>query len=118
MTLNLEGLDAGILGLADGHNLHAGSHAAAGLNGDAGELGGQLLLGAIGMRLRLGGVIGIGVAELHDEIVLRAIDAGAVPEAASRHRLDVGDVRRRESGRQFDDHAPAGQFHVQRVGRV
>ncbi|MNM64297.1 hypothetical protein D3C81_756870 [compost metagenome] len=81
------------------------------------EFGRQLALRAA-ERLGLGGIVGVGIAELHHEVVLRAVDAGAVPEVLVGEGLDVADMARSELRRQLDDHPPGRQVHVQQVGRV
>ncbi len=81
------------------------------------ELGRELARGAA-ERLCLGGIIGVGIAELHHEIVLRAVDALAIPEMLVGKGLDVGHVLRRECRGQLDDDAAGRQVHVQQVGRV
>ncbi|KAG1393922.1 hypothetical protein G6F59_014269 [Rhizopus arrhizus] len=81
------------------------------------EFGRQLACGAA-ERLGLGRVIGVGIAELHHEVVLRTVDAGAVPEVFVGEGPDVGDMARGELRRQFDDHPASRQVHVQQVGRV
>ncbi len=78
------------------------------------ELGGQVGLRAA-QRPRLGRVVGVGIAELDHEVVLRTVDAGAVPEALACQGADVVGVFRREFRRQFDDDATAVQVHVQQV---
>ncbi|MNV19719.1 hypothetical protein D3C71_1105960 [compost metagenome] len=84
--------------------------------GRALELGRQMLLGTA-HRLGLGAVVGIHVAELDDEVVLRAIDAQPVPEVLARHGADVAGMLGGEFRRQLDDDAAAFQVHVQRVLR-
>ncbi|MNV52886.1 hypothetical protein D3C71_1450000 [compost metagenome] len=81
------------------------------------ELGRERALGAA-ERLCLGGIVRIGIAELHHEIVLRAVDTLAIPEVLVGQCLDVAHVLRRERRGQFDDDAAGGQVHVQQVGRV
>lgn len=69
-------------------------------------------------RFGFGWRLAIRVAELHHEIVLRAIDAQPVPEALMRQRTDVGDVLWRELRRQLDDDPPGIQFQVQGAVRI
>ena len=58
------------------------------------------------------------VAPLHDEVVLRAVDAHAVPVALVREGADVAGMLGREPWREFDDDTAARQFQVDRVGGI
>src|SRR5690606_25580478 len=60
--------------------------------GGAGELGRQLVGGGVGQRPGLGRVAAVGIAPLHHEVVVRAVDAQAVVPARLRQCADVGDV--------------------------
>ncbi len=82
--------------------------------GGAGEFGRKFGLG-LAQRFGLGRVFAVGVAPLHDEVLVRAVDAQAVPVAAAGQGADVGCVRRCECRREFDHDAAAVEFQVERV---
>ena len=69
---------------------------------------------ALGQRL-----VAFVIAPLDDIIVLDAVDFGPVPPAAAGQCADVGDVNRRERGRELHHHfAATGQLeHQQILGR-
>src|SRR5690606_37741471 len=58
------------------------------------------------------------VAPLHDQVVLRAVDAYAVPVALVGEGADVRHVLGRELRRELDHHAAGGQLQVDRVVRI
>lgn len=70
------------------------------------ELGRQLTAGAA-ERAGSFGRLGVGVAPLHDVVVLRAQDRQAVEVALVRQRADVGGVLRGEARRELDHHLAA-----------
>ncbi len=60
--------------------------------------------------------LGIAIAPLSDVIFLHAVDGGLVPPAGTGEAAHVGDMDRREIGRELDDHSPAvGEVHDQQI---
>jgi hypothetical protein len=53
------------------------------------------------------GLLALVIAPLRYIIVLHTINGGAIPPAAIGKRADIGDVDRRELGRQLHHHVPA-----------
>ena len=62
------------------------------------------------------GDLGVAIAPLGDIIVLHPVDGGVVPPAGAGEAADVGDMDRREIGRELDDHrAAVGQIDDQQI---
>src|SRR6185312_16476516 len=60
----------------------------------------------------------LGIAPLHDEIILYALYWETVEIVLAHELFDVGDVARREARRELDDHSACRQLHVKRVLRI
>jgi len=59
-----------------------------------------------------------GISPLGNVVVLYPNDGQPVEIPRPSERLDVGHMQRGKAGRQFDDHAAAGQLDVQGVVRI